>query len=153
MKREIIDKNEIRKFLESNYVIRLAFHTDTAPYIVPMNYGFEYDGIKLTFYLHSGMHGRTFELAKEKPYIGFEIDFVYEVRTKEHACEFSISYESIIGTGHLYLIEDLDEKIHCLNRLMHQFTEAELWEYPENMLQKTAAFKLIVDNFTMKKNS
>ena len=152
MKREIIDKNEIRKFLESNYVIRLAFHTDTAPYIVPMNYGFEYDDTKLIFYLHSGMHGRTFELAKEKPYIGFEIDFVYEVRTEEHACEFSISYESIIGTGHLHLIEDSKDKIHCLNYIMYQLTGTDRWEYPEKVLEKTTAFQLIVDTFTMKKN-
>lgn len=153
--REVIDKDEIQAFLQRNKILRVAFHTKTtpyAPYIVPLCYGFNYDGTTLVFYFHGATKGRKLELAKENPSVGFEIDSHIETKTSDRACAFSIIYESIIGTGHLYIIEDAEEKVHCLNKIMFQFTGKEQWEYHEAILKKTTAFQLIVDSFTMKKN-
>jgi len=150
--REVTDKDETLAFLQRNKILRVAFHTKSAPYIVPLCYGFNYDGTRLIFYFHGATKGRKLELAKENPFVGFEIDTHIETKISEQACGFSLLYESMIGTGHLYIIEDAAEKVHCLNRIMFQFTGKEQWEYREESLKKTIAFSLLVDHFTMKQN-
>jgi nitroimidazol reductase NimA-like FMN-containing flavoprotein (pyridoxamine 5'-phosphate oxidase superfamily) len=150
--KEVLDRNEICTFLQRNKVLRVAFQTTSAPYIVPLCYGFQYDGTTLVFYFHGAKKGRKLDLAKENPVVGFEIDTHIETKTSEQACAFSLIYESMIGTGHLHIIEDTAEKVHCLNRIMFQFTGMEQWEYREEILKKTTAFRLTVDSFTMKKN-
>ncbi|MDR2855375.1 MAG: pyridoxamine 5'-phosphate oxidase family protein [Methanomicrobiales archaeon] len=154
--KEVLERDEIYAFLQKNKIIRIAFHTKTpphAPYIVPLCYGFDYDNTSLVFYFHGATKGRKMELAKENPSVGFEIDTYIDTKTSKQACSFSIIYESMIGTGHLHIIEDVAEKVHCLNRIMFQFTGKEQWEYREEMLKKTTAFSLAVDSFTMKRNS
>lgn len=43
--REVIDPVEIERFLLSNHIIRVGLYDEDEgyPYIVPLNYGFEYD--------------------------------------------------------------------------------------------------------------
>lgn len=42
--REVRDKKRILQILEECRVCRLAFSDDHAPYIVPLNFGYETDG-------------------------------------------------------------------------------------------------------------
>jgi len=150
-KLEVTDREKISDFLKNNRVVRLAFNTDSAPYIVPMNYGFEYNDGELVLFLHCATQGRKIELIKKDPYIGFEIDATINTVTADVACRFSIKYESVIGTGHICITDDA-EKVNCLNKIMLQFSGKEKWEYDEKFLKRTSTLKLIVDDFTMKKN-
>ena len=150
-KLEVTDREKISDFLKNNRVVRLAFNTDSAPYIVPMNYGFEYNDGELVLFLHCATQGRKIELIKKDPYIGFEIDATINTVTADVACRFSIKYESIIGTGHICITDDA-EKVNCLNKIMLQFSGKEKWDYDEKFLKRTSTLKLIVDDFTMKKN-
>ena len=146
---EITEKEQIVEFLNKGNTIRIAFGTDRAPYIVPLSYGFDYDDI-LVFYFHGAPQGRKVDLISEKKLVGFEIDFAGEVKSAEQACNFSIGYESIIGEGCIFEVESPSEKAHCLNRIMYQFSGKDQWEYPEKMIEKTAVFKLLVGEFSMK---
>ena len=148
--RENSDTKEILDFLESNNIVRLAFNTDSAPYIVPVCYGFDYDGEDFTIYFHGSNKGRKVELAKANPNVGFEIDASSEVKSAETACKFSMNYQSIIGTGKIVAIENTTEKKRSLNRIMFQFSGNSQWDFDEKMLEMTAVFKLSVDNFTIK---
>ena len=150
-KLEVTDQEKILEFLKNNRVVRLAFNTDSAPYIVPMNYGFEYNNGELILFLHCATQGRKIELIKKDPYVGFEIDAVINTVTADVACRFSIKYESIIGTGHICITDDA-EKVNCLNKIMLQFSGREKWDYDEKFLKRTSTLKLIVDDLTMKKN-
>jgi len=150
-KLEVTDREKISDFLKNNRVVRLAFNTDSAPYIVPMNYGFEYNDGELVLFLHCATQGRKIELIKKDPYVGFEIDATINTVTADVACRFSIKYESIIGTGHICITDDA-KKVNCLNKIMLQFSGKEKWDYDEKFLKRTSTLKLIVDDFTMKKN-
>ena len=150
-KLEVTDQEKISAFLKNNKVVRLAFNTDSAPYIVPMNYGFEYNDGELVLFLHCATQGHKIKLIKKDPYIGFEIDATINTVTADVACRFSIKYESIIGTGHICITDDA-EKVNCLNKIMLQFSGKEKWDSDEKFLKRTSTLKLIVDDFTMKKN-
>ena len=116
-----------------------------------MNYGFEYNDGELVLFLHCATQGHKIELIKKDPYIGFEIDTTINTVTTDVACRFSIKYESVIGTGHICIADDT-EKVNCLNKIMLQFSGKEKWDYDEKFLKRTSTLKLIVDDFTMKKN-
>ena len=82
---EVKNYAEIRAFLERSSVIRVAFNTETAPYIVPLTYGFDYkdNENKLTFYFHGAAKGLKLDLAQKNSNVGIEIDNAIELKPAE----------------------------------------------------------------------
>lgn len=147
--REITDKNRIEEFIEKEQILRIAFYDEGDIYIVPINYGYLYDD-KYTFYFHGAKAGRKYELAKNIPNVGFEIDGNYMLLESEGACDFSATFQSVIGTGSLSLVEDNSEKIKGLNAIMKQTTSRSDWHYSNEMLEAVAVFRLDVDELSCK---
>ena len=50
--REVTEHSEIMHILDSGKVLHLGLVDQGKPYIVPMNYGYVFEGEKLVFYLH-----------------------------------------------------------------------------------------------------
>ena len=125
------------------------FYDEGDIYIVPVNYGYSYDE-QYSFYFHGAKAGRKYELAKKKPTVGFEIDGNYMLIGSEVACGFSATFQSVIGTGTLSLVEDNAEKINGLNAIMKQTTSKAEWNYSDEMLDAVVVFKLVVDKLSCK---
>lgn len=51
--REVLDLDEILDIIEACDVCRIAMVDDGVPYIVPMNFGYMFDGEKLHLCFHS----------------------------------------------------------------------------------------------------
>ena len=66
------------------------------------------------------------------------------------ACDFSATFQSVIGTGKLSLIEDNIEKVKGLNSIMKQTTSKDEWHYSDEMLETVAVFRLVVDKLSCK---
>ena len=147
--REITNKIAIEEFIAKEQILRIAFYDEGDIYIVPVNYGYLYDE-QYTFYFHGAKAGRKYELAKKKPTVGFEIDGNYMLLESEAACDFTATFQSVIGTGNLSLVEDNTEKIIGLNTIMKQTTSKSEWNYSDEMLDAVAVFKLVVDKLSCK---
>ena len=147
--REITDENVIGEFIAKEQILRIAFYDEGDIYIVPVNYGYIYDG-EYAFYFHGAKAGRKYELAKNRPNVGFEIDGNYALLEGKEACDFSAAFQSIIGSGHLILVEDNEEKIKGLNAIMKQTTNKGEWDYSNEMLEAVAIFRLDVDKLSCK---
>lgn len=147
--REITDKISIAEFIAKEQILRIAFYDEGDIYIVPVNYGYLHDE-KYLFYFHGAKAGRKYELAKKNPMVGFEIDGNYMLLESEAACDFSATFQSVIGTGNLSLVEDNAEKITGLNAIMKQTTSKAEWDYSDEMLDAVAVFKLVVDKLSCK---
>ncbi len=147
--REITDKKKIEEFIAKEQILRIAFYDEGEIYIVPLNYGYVLDE-QYTFYFHGAKAGRKYELAKNIPNVGFEIDGNYSLVESEVACDFSATFQSIVGTGRISLVEDNAEKIVGLNAIMKQTTSKEKWNYSNEMLEAVAVFKLNVDKLSCK---
>ena len=148
--REITDNSSIEAFIAKEKILRIAFYDNGDIYIVPVNYGYINDNGKYNFYFHGAKAGRKYELAKNSPKVGFEIDGNYELLEADTACDFSAKFQSVIGTGKLSLLEDKDEKIRGLNALMKQTTARPEWGYKDEMLGSVAVFRLDVEKLTCK---
>ena len=147
--REITNKIAIEEFIAKEQILRIAFYDEGDIYIVPVNYGYLYDE-QYTFYFHGAKAGRKYELAKKKPTVGFEIDGNYMLLESEAACDFSATFQSVIGTGNLSLVEDNTEKIIGLNTIMKQTTSKSEWNYSDEMLDAVAIFMFVVDKLSCK---
>ena len=130
-------------------ILRIAFYDEGDIYILPVNYGYSYDE-QYSFYFHGAKAGRKYELAKKNPTVGFEIDGNYRLLESDMACDFSATFQSVIGTGTLSLVEDNVEKINGLNAIMKQTTSKAEWNYSDEMLDAVAVFRLVVDKLSCK---
>lgn len=148
--REITDKEAIELFIAEEQILRIAFYDHGDIYIVPVNYGYLYENDKYSFYFHGAKAGRKYELSKSEPNVGFEIDGKYKLLEGEAACDFSAAFQSVIGTGTLYLVAENEEKRLGLNTIMKQTTKQENWNYQNEMLDAVAVFRLDVDKISCK---
>ena len=150
--REITDKKMIEEFLNSQKIIRIGFYdkTNCEVYIVPVNYGYTIENDNYTFYFHGGKRGRKYELSKDGPNVGFEIDGQYELVEGKRACDFSAKYQSIIGNGKVKILEDEEEKKKGLNALMKQTTGKTDFEYNSRMIQNVCVYMLSVTKLSCK---
>ena len=148
--REITDGQMIESFIAKEKILRVGFCDNGEVYIVPVNYGYTLDNGKYTFYFHGASAGRKYELSKDSPSVGFEIDGGYELITAENACGHSAKFQSVIGNGRLLLVTDNAEKKNALNCIMKQASGKANWEYSGEMLDKTAIFKLEVSSMSCK---
>jgi len=100
--REVTDPAEITEMMTRCEVLHLALNTDTVPYILPVNFGMEPDG--MTLYIHGAREGTKYALIEKDNRAGFELDCTHSLVLENGAC--SINYESVIGWGYL---EDVTE--------------------------------------------
>lgn len=148
--REITDPAFIEELISKTQIMRVAFYDDGEIYIVPLNYGYVLNGGKYTFYFHGAKGGRKYELSKNSPSVGFELDSDYELITGNIACDCTSTYKSIIGTGTISLTDDIEEKKTALNAVMKQTTGRDSWEYSEDWLNAVAIFRLDVEKLSCK---
>ena len=62
--REITDIHKIEKILSSAKYLHLGVLDDEYPYVVPLHYGYQINGGKLTFYVHSAKEGHKLDSEK-----------------------------------------------------------------------------------------
>lgn len=150
--REITDLKEKLKILDACTEIRLGFSADIFPYIVPMNFGFEEKDGRIILYFHGAREGRKAELIKKEPMAAFEADRVLGIVSSETACGYSMKYESVIGGGKITVIENKEQKIYALKKIMEHYTHRQWTEFSPHAVEKAFVFKLTADELTAKGN-
>lgn len=151
--REITDIQKIDEILKKAKVIRVSVYDGEFPYIVPLNYGYELDGDKIIFYLHSAKEGRKIDLFRANNKVGFELDLEGElVGEGKMACIYTYEYSSIIGNGVIAEVESLEDKEAILNKLMHHYTGKSNFEYKKSSLENVCILTLTSISYTAKSN-
>ncbi|MDR1760576.1 MAG: pyridoxamine 5'-phosphate oxidase family protein [Fibrobacter sp.] len=149
--REIKDKTEITKIIEKCDVCRLALSDNNIPYIVPVNFGYEYTHETLTLYFHGIKEGKKFEILQKNPLACFEMDCSHKLIEAAEACEYTMEYESIVGNGKISLCPEKEEKIKGLKLLMKKYVKDKEFTFPEHMIDSVTVFKLEASDFTCKR--
>ncbi len=153
-KREIKDDETMREILEDCDVVRLGGCDGEGMFIVPVNYGYEFetDGgkRKLRLYIHGAKEGRKAEAFAKDSSVAVEMDCRHEVITGDYTCSYSYAYRSIMGNGTIRLLTEKEDQVHALTKIMeHMAPGAEISFRPE-MLERTAVFCVDVQEFTGK---
>lgn len=149
--REVKDINEQLQILEKCDICRVGLSDGLQPYIVPMNFGYEMDNGRLTLYFHCALAGRKLEIIAGNPLACFEMDCSHQLRTGELACEYSMNFESIIGSGTIAIVSDPALRLHGLNCLMKHYSGRDNWTFDARALALTHVLRLQADEFTAKR--
>lgn len=147
--REITDLKDIFGVIKKCDVIRIALFNGDYPYIVPLNFGCSYDAENIEFYFHGAREGLKLELLEQNNHAAFEMDCSHRLITGTEACEYTMEYESVCGTGLLEMVEG-EEKRAALTVLMQQYSDAPSFTFPDRMVERIAVFKLKVRSITGK---
>lgn len=150
--REITDENKIREILSACKCCRLGFYDGDKVYIVPLNFGYEEREGTYIFYFHGAKEGRKIDLIEKTHYAGFEMDANAEVYGKDTACTYTSRFQSVIGSGKVSFVEDMEEKKKALRAIMRHNTGKAEWDFQENMLNAVCVFALVAEELSCKEH-
>lgn len=150
--REVTDPGELEAILKRCDVCRLGLCDGNAPYVVPLNFGYELSEGELTLYFHCAGEGKKLELIRRNPNACFETDCGHELVRGPRACDWTMRYESVIGEGTVSFVESPEEKEGALRKVMEQYAGRPDFSFDQNMLRHVTILKLSVSHFTGKRH-
>jgi len=148
--REIADKNSIAEIIQKADVCRIALVDGNMPYIVAMNFGFK-EGDPSVLYFHCANSGRKLDIIKNNNNVCFQMDIGHELIVKDKACGCTMKFNSVVGSGKIYKVEDTKGKIEGLNQIMKQYTGKDNYSYEDKMLDITTILRLEIKEISAKK--
>lgn len=146
--KEITDPGIIAKIIGSCQVCRLGLAQDNIPYIVPLSFG--YDGAAL--YVHTAKTGKKIEFIEANSQVCFEFEHGVSLKPHESApCDWSFSFQSVIGFGTIRELTDPAEIIKGLKLIMKQYSKRE-WNFSEENLSAIKVWKISIENISGKQS-
>ena len=146
---QITDEQELRRILDTAKVLRLGLSVDGEPYIYPMNYGYTLENGELKLYLHSAVNSHKLELLRKNPEVCFELDCGYQPFEGVLPCQYGLGYSAVSGRGRAVIVEELQEKLDGMSRLMKTQTGKD-FEFNERLVSIVSVIRLDVSEYTAK---
>lgn len=143
----ISDASGIDAIIEKAAVCRLGMLDGDKPYIVPLSFGYR----DKTVYFHGALKGHKIDLIKKNPNVCVEFDIAVETVSDDNACDWSMKFQSVIGSGKAALVDEVEEKRHALGVIMVHYSN-KAFVFPEHMVQATAVIKVEIERLTGKQS-
>ena len=148
--REVIDISDILEIIRRCDVCRLGLNDGEYPYIIPLNFGLDFDGEKITLYFHSALEGKKVDLIKKNSKASFEMDCNHELQYIEDKGYCTMAYESVMGGGKLRILNE-DEKLAALQSVMEQYHADKNAYFNKAAISRTLVYCLDVEFITAKR--
>ncbi len=142
--RELKDRQDLLGVLGRADSCHLAMVDQGSPYLVTMNFGFEWTGDLPVLYLHSAREGRKITVLRRNPEVCFSLDVDHRLVEGPEACHFGMAYGSLVGMGTVEFVEDSKESERGLRLLMSQYTGREDFSFEARVLAQTQVLKIVV---------
>lgn len=146
--RAVVAKEGIEEIIRKAEILRVAFSNNQQPYIVPVNFGYNEN----TFYFHCANKGKKLDMIKSNANVAFELEGKVELIKGDVPCKFTMAYESVMGLGTAFIVEETQEKIVGLNHIMNQYSDEVTLKYKKDMVDRIVIVKIEVDEMTGKKS-
>lgn len=146
--RAVTDPSEITQIMSRCEVLHLAIAAQPAPYLLPVNFGMEPDG--MTLYVHGAMEGTKYNLLGQNNQVGFEMECTNGLVLDEAGHSCTMNYESVMGWGVVCELTDRTEKLHALDRIMEHY-HAESFPYSAAVAERTRILCLKIRERTGKR--
>lgn len=145
--KEILDNTILEEIISKSAICRIAMFDNPFPYIIPLNYGYANNSL----YFHGANTGKKIELLKNNNHVGFEIEYYHEIVKHEQSCKWTTKYRSIVGTGIMESISDLEQKIKSLDIIMKHNGKMDN-QYEKKHLDNLLILKLTILTMTGKQS-
>lgn len=148
--REVTDRTRIEGILATAKVLHLGLVDEGRPYVVPLHYGYEWEGDTLVLWCHGARVGRKVELirAGSPAFVELECD-VEDIPGGDVACDYGSAYASIMADATARMVEDPSEKVRGLSALMRTQT-GRTFDFPEARVRTVGVIRLDVESLSAK---
>jgi uncharacterized protein len=148
--REVVGVKEMEKIISRCQVCHVALtDLDGQPYALALNFGYQ-AGSAPALYFHCARQGKKLDLIRANPKAAFIIDRELGLVTGPVACDWGMNYESIMGTGKMTIVSNLEERKRGLNLIMAQYGSTSPTYSPQS-LKDTLVLKLTINEMTGKR--
>jgi nitroimidazol reductase NimA-like FMN-containing flavoprotein (pyridoxamine 5'-phosphate oxidase superfamily) len=145
--KEMLDRTELEAVIHEARVCRLGLCDGGIPYVVPLCFGYTAD----TFYFHCAAEGRKLEILERNPEVCLELEAGVALKPGAKACDWGMTYRSVIGFGRAERVESSESKRQALDLIMARYASG-TFDYPEAALGKTVILKVAVRSMTGKRS-
>lgn len=147
--KEISDSKEMADIIGRATYCHLALADEGRPYGVPLCFGFR-EGV---LYLHSAPKGRKLAIIEQNPKVC--VAFVADAapRPGSSPCNWTMTYESVVGFGEAEILKDLSEKRDALDIIAAQYDRdwPETGDFPDAELRATTVIRVRLTAMTGKR--
>ncbi len=148
--REVTNKEDIERILDSGRIVHLGLMDAGVPYVVPLHYGYEWENGTLILFLHSAKAGHKLDLVRRNPACFVEIDCEMNIISGEdNPCRYGAAYASVMGKGIVEILNNTEEKIHGLKTLMLHQT-GRMFHFEEDAANAVCVWRIKVDSLSGK---
>jgi len=149
----IKDKSVIKEFLDRAQYGVLALNDNGQPYAIPLHYGYEWDKELPVFYFHGFTQGRKIDILLKNDSACFTlVPSTSIINAKpNNPCSAGARFESVIVEGKASVVQEENEKIKGLERIMDHY-EQPTGPFSKGNLNRTSVLKLMVEKLSAKKN-
>ena len=151
--RAIKDMDVIKDIISKCQVVRVAMCQDNTPYVVPLNYGYEFNSNELILYCHCANEGKKLDILDKNPNVFIEIDSDHNLIDADTPCTHGFEYFSIMSSGQVEFVHNLYDKIHGLNKIMERYTSKDNNDFKDKILNKIRLMKITCNNLSAKRSS
>ena len=148
--KEVTDRNEILEVLKRNDVIALGLHDGDYPYVIAYNYGFEDTEDGLYLYFHGANEGKTPDLLRQDPKVGFMIYHEYDIDLGKTVCGTTTHFESICGNGEVEFLHDAEGLERALRVLIRHCGDMRMDDFHVERFKNMAVYRLKVKELACK---
>ena len=150
--RRVTDRAMLCDMLDLSCCCTLALHDEPWPYIVPMNFGYEWEegSDTPTFYLHMATRGHRLSLIEKDPHVALNVSVFYDRHGKKAYRNENHDYRSVNAFGIISEITNEEEAIHALGRICVQSGRPNIVRIPSGERVRMRLFKVEADIVTGK---
>ncbi len=149
--REIKDVDEMLDIIRRGDACHLALVDQGEPYIVALNYGFEWIDGSLSLYFHCAASGKKLDIIKKNNTAGFMIDLDHELVTGDNGCSWGMKFKSVAGKGGIEVATDEEERKAGIDLIMNHYSGRTGFTYDSKVMAVTVVLRLSVSEITGKK--
>jgi uncharacterized protein len=140
-------REEIDKIINQCKTCFLALSMGDVPYVVPMNFALDGDYV----ILHSAQSGRKWEMMKKNPKacINWTLGEDLAWQDVDVACSYRVKSKTVMVEGAVEFVEDFDEKVSCLRKLMVHYSGREFVFNPP-AVSNVGIFRVKIESISAK---
>jgi uncharacterized protein len=147
--REIQDRSEIQRILQSAAVCRIGMYDGEYPYVLPVN--FAYDPEENLLFFHSAKEGKKVDILAGEPRVCIEIDEPGRVIDNGPPCDAEFTYTSLVCRGTAGRCTDTEEQRKGLGLITAKYLERE-HTFTDAELQSVAVYKVKIVKISGKRH-
>ena len=152
--REVTNTKDILDIIDECEVMRLGLADGLYPYIVPVNFAYQYKDGELFLYLHGASAGRKYELLRKNKCCTFEMDTHGDFLFFPEKKDVSFAYQCVMGRADVTFLETVAEKKAAFDEIiMARRADTAHFPYNEAALTRVSVARLAVTEISAKANS